>query len=529
MKKYNRLMIRPRLIFNTPFAVWAIYLRKTHNMVRLLLAALSLLCFPLHAMAIDATVAHATFFANDPTHGNRFTPSLDIYWQVNPRTLHYVTTPDKTITAHIKADLVFTGDMGLIKEDHFLSSTPPRNNPADLVQNSVFILRHYALPYGNIKIKLTLTDLADSTHPFVYADSISTSRSDKPFYGSLQLLDTIISSSANTSFSKNNSQQIPLCLNFLDDNKHQLHFYTELYHTNSLSQGDYPIIQKTYISHKEGESPLTKYVRTDTITSSDKQPISGSFLINALESGNYYLNTTLQNSARLTIASASTFFQRMNKNPEQPDSVTKTVAANDTGLEHVTVLNLDKTFLHRYDLAQLKAILKMLLPVSDPVGTQAIQGFIRKPDEMYMRYYIYNYFAGINRKDPGEAWKEFSSKVKEVNKRFSESGIPGYETERGFIYLRYGQPTEIINVENEVGALPYEVWQYNVLTQLNHKDVADAVFLFYKRSEAMSVYRLLHSSVTGEMQNPAWRNYLYVNDQGGQNGNSRAEQYIGNK
>ena len=149
---------------------------------------------------------------------------------------------------------------------------------------------------------------------------------------------------------------------------------------------------------------------------------------------------------------------------------------------------------------------------------------------MYMRYYIYNYFANINKDDPGKAWKEFSAKITEVNKLYNTSNTPGYETERGFIYLRYGAPTDVITVENEPGTLPYEIWQYNTIREMNHKELPDALFLFYRPNQMTSDFRLLHSTVTGEIQNAGWRSLLYIMQGGAVDySNTRAEQYIGNR
>jgi GWxTD domain-containing protein len=224
----------------------------------------------------------------------------------------------------------------------------------------------------------------------------------------------------------------------------------------------------------------------------------------------------------------SVFFQRLNIHPAE-DEAAKTATKSDTAIEKVNVLNLDKTFLAKYSLPEIKAILKMLLPLSDPMETQTIIGFLKKPDDLYMRYYVYNYFLNINKKDPGRAWKEYSEKIIQVNKLFKGRGAKGYETDRGFMYLRYGAPTEIITVESEAGALPYEIWQYNTLTETNHKEITDAVFLFYKTTDMISDFKLLHSNVEGETQNMGWRNVLYPNGITGDASTSRAEQYIGNK
>jgi GWxTD domain-containing protein len=257
--------------------------------------------------------------------------------------------------------------------------------------------------------------------------------------------------------------------------------------------------------------------------------------IGALLSGNYYININLQDKNGTALATRSLFFQRLNAHPEKPEvaPVSLKEVMKDTSMEKVTFLDLEKTFLAKYNVQQLRSILKMLLPVSDGMQTNTINNFLKKTDEMYMRYFIYNYFQDLNAKDPGKAWKEYSDKVVEVNKKFSANGNAGYETHRGFIYLRYGKPTDIITVTSEAGSLPYEIWQYNVLTQFgNKKKLANALFQFYKQSRNLSDYFLLHSTVTGETMNSAWRTYLFSANGASSAGfsmNSRAEQYFSNR
>lgn len=498
-------------------------------MIRRLALCISVLLCAMQASALTALVGHSIFYVPDGTQPDKLVPSVETYWQIEPSSLHYTTTSDKTIIARIKTDIWFLSEAGIVKEDHFILQTPPRQNVSDLMSHSIIDLRQYSIVPGLITMKLLFTDLADTTQKFSFTDTFTVrDQSTKPFYSDIQLLDTTLESPAQTAFNKNGHQQVPTCVNFLDDSRNLLHYYAELYQANTIATTAYPVVQKIFISRKELEGSLPNLQKTDTITPQSKHTLQGDFPIWRLPSGNYYLNTTLENNQHVIIASRSLFFQRLNTHPIPKDTARK-IATSDTGMENITVLNLQKTFVAKYSIPQTHAILKMILPVSDPMAAQTINMFLRKPDDMYIRYFIYNYFLGINSKDPAKAWKEYSEKIKEVNKLFSERGAPGYETERGQVYLRYGKPTDIITVENENGALPYEVWQYNVLTQMNNKALSDAVFLFYKTNQSISGYRLLHSSVGGEVINPSWRTYLYTNEQGGTNINSRAEQYIGSK
>ena len=485
----------------------------------------------MHAHAIEAVVSHTVFYIHNPAANGQLQPNVETSWQINPRTLHYITTPEKAIIARVKTDIVFTNDAGTVKEDHFIFETVPRHTITELNTHSIIDLRHYFVVSGTIRMKFTLTDLQDTTHHFVYQDSfIVAPVTTAPFYSELQLLDTTLPSPAQTIFLKNGQQQVPASTNFLDEKKSQLHYYAELYNANNIPKADLPLMQTIIVAKKENEVYSNEFMQKDTIVVGDPSVISGNFDISTLPSGNYYLCAKLENNAKAIIGSGTLFFQRLNTHPAEPkhDTSKKVAAVTDTGMESVNVLNLNKTFLAKYSLSDIRAILKMLLPVSNPIETKTINNFLKKPDEMYMRYYIYNYFSNINKKDPAAAWKAYKEKVLEVNRLFTR-GAAGYETDRGFIYLRYGEPTEIVTVENEQGTLPYEIWQYNTLTEMSHKDVANAVFLFYKRNEMTSDYKLLHSTVTGEIQNSSWRSYLYMGGQGGNNGNSRAEQYIGNR
>jgi GWxTD domain-containing protein len=147
-----------------------------------------------------------------------------------------------------------------------------------------------------------------------------------------------------------------------------------------------------------------------------------------------------------------------------------------------------------------------------------------------MRYYVYNYFLAQDSKKPEKAWKEFSEKIKEVNKLFSKNGKQGYETIKGFMYLRYGAPSEMVVQSHEKGALPYEIWQYNNLKDMSGKMMSNAFILFYKTSDMDFDYRVLHTNIGGEIHNNGWRSFLYIaSDGGGSNTDSKAELYIGNK
>lgn len=478
------------------------------------------LLISLQASALNALVWHTVFHTVEVSSGDIGGAYIEAYWQVIPGGLHF--NKDDQWRATLKTDILFRSDTGIVAEQHLEQRTAPAGSLADARQQNIIDLHRYKLPEGKITMLLQLSEPGYEGNKFVYIDSFTVAKENGTFYSGLQLLDTSYASTVMNMFSKNEHQQIPLCSNFLDDYHKVLHYYAELYQGNLLSAGEYPLIQRVFISRREYEMPVHGMMHKDSIERHTVRPVYGSFDIGVLPSGNYYLNTVLEDKKGVRIAANSYFFQRENKHPDE----VKTVSPKDTMPEHIEMIDVAKTFVDKFSFPQLMAVLKMISPISDALETQTIKSFQKKPDEMYVRYFIYNFWSARNKNDPEGEWKKYADKVREVNKLFTSGATRGYETDRGIIYLKYGKPDERIPVENEAGTLPYEIWEYRNAGKLNQ----EGVFLFYRPPEMINDYRLLHSTVNGETRNADWRNYLYkLSGSGSSNLNSRAEQYIRNR
>jgi len=480
----------------------------------------------LKVSAITALVSNAVFYIQDSTNKNSWQPFVETSWEIIPHSLHYKTDANNEIYGKIFIEIIYSKNDSIVGQDHFVYSTMPQKSVAEINSHKILDLRRYYLPVGKISMNLKIIDLLDTTNVFNTTDSFVVAQpADKAFFSGIQLLDTILTAGAPDVFSKNNVLQIPLNGSFLDDDKRFLHYYSELYQSTILKDFEGPLVQKVFISKTKLGAPMRLFYATDTLMPDNIKLVSGSFDISYLPSGNYYLNALIEDKYHNTLASTALFFQRLNKHPASEDAIKKKMA--DTGTEKVRVVDLEKTFVTKFTMSQLKAVLQMLLPVANNSQTQTINGFLERPDDTYMRYFIFNYFSSINSANPAAAWKEYSQKVIDVNKMFKEAGKAGYVADRGFRYLRYGKPTDVINAENEPGALPYEIWQYDVLDLGNHNTMNNALFLFYKPNPAVEDFVLLHSNVTGEAHNKNWRNQLYTNRGVDGMRTNRAEEYFG--
>jgi len=75
------------------------------------------------------------------------------------------------------------------------------------------------------------------------------------------------------------------------------------------------------------------------------------------------------------------------------------------------------------------------------------------------------------------------------------------------IYKRFKQkPTNVVSIDTEPDAVPYEIWYYNNMPQTQQTNVR---FLFYNPSLSHNDFKLLHSTCIGERVNSAWETVLY--------------------
>lgn len=116
-------------------------------------------------------------------------------------------------------------------------------------------------------------------------------------------------------------------------------------------------------------------------------------------------------------------------------------------------------------------------------------------------------WAFIKRRDldpstpESEFFEIFKQRFTHVNDQYGSRGglLPGWKTDRGRIYLRYGEPDEIVYRPFVGGAEPYEIWQYT--SRLGYR------YAFYDRSRD-SQYPLVYSTDPDEPTPVNWDRLL---------------------
>ena len=92
--------------------------------------------------------------------------------------------------------------------------------------------------------------------------------------------------------------------------------------------------------------------------------------------------------------------------------------------------------------------------------------------------------------------QQFRTRVSEADVMFRTDRMPGRRTARGRVYVLYGEPDIRRTFPMEINAKPYEIWTFD-------RFGGEIEFVFVDRS-GMGEYRLIHSNMAGEINNPDW-------------------------
>ena len=112
------------------------------------------------------------------------------------------------------------------------------------------------------------------------------------------------------------------------------------------------------------------------------------------------------------------------------------------------------------------------------------------------------------RRDPtpatpdNEVMAAFYSRIAEANRRYREGGaaeIPGWRTDRGKIFIKYGPPNEVMQRPQAGATLPYEVWKYTQGRALKY------VFMDFTQ---FGNYALIWTDDRREPSRPNWQSLL---------------------
>ena len=338
---------------------------------------------------------------------------------------------------------------------------------------------------GEYSIKFDVTDYFDSTNTIsitfpVKINSITT----KNFaLSDIQLCSNIIENSDNEAsyFYKNTYETYPNPSNVYGEQLPILFYYIELY---DLQKGNFTNNLKL-ISKIIDAQGRERYSKEKFIQRKYNSIVEvGAINITKYASGTYTLALYLIDSLNnFGLVSSKKFFVF---NPNIKEEIATKKSDADLLSSEFNVMTEEELNLA---FEQSKYI----------ASSDEIKRWNSLKDIDSKRNFLFNFWK-LRDPDPStpenERKLEYFERVKKADEMFRGSREKGWRSDRGRVYIVYGEPSEIDRYPNEMDAYPYEIWSYNYIE-------GGVIFVFGDITGTGQMI-LIHSTHRGEMHDENW-------------------------
>ena len=348
----------------------------------------------------------------------------------------------------------------------------------------------FTLPSGKYEFLVTGEDSLQSS----FSKSAKEYLTVRPFIGNnismsdLQFASKILQDSPNKTsiFYKNTYEVIPSPTSVYDDNEPVLFYYLELYNLNGLHNDD-PLKLSTLVYNSKEQMV---YDKAKTIMGKVNSRVEvGAVPVNKFSTGSYTLIVALIDSIGNYGVSSSKRFFVYNPSVQATDSLYNKSATN--------ILATQFGVMSEEELDDLFDKSKYIATATEIKQYSALNNVDGK------RKFI-NQFWNARDTNPStprnEFYIEYLKRIQHCNQTFNALGKEGWKTDRGRIYLKYGEPSEIERFPNQQDTKPYEIWHYN--------DIQGGVIFVFADLTNYSDYELINSTARGELRDDNWQNRI---------------------
>ena len=484
--------------------------RRPATLLPLALVTCAVLAAAVAAAQPRAAVSYAAFEAEG-------SPYLEVYITAEHASLApapggrraldvlLTVTAERTAAGATGPQSVVTATDSLVLADRVTLWSPP----GDTVHNFVEALR-YSVPAGEYRLRLELTDpnvssdddRVESSATGPLSLKLATPVTLRVPTDALRLSDIqlvasstpVTEATSTSSLVKGGAVLEPLAGNLVRRGMTGASAYVEVYRPASAM--DAPAVLEHNLARVRDDGEVEDLVRkTKRLTEPQATtPVFVSYDTSPLPSGQYLLTVTLRDRAlqQLDQRIASFFVANPAADQELADAVAPA----------------DSAWVEEIPADSLRYVLLSLIPVADQDEGTIIQGAIQSRNEEVRRRTILNHFTAAAPRPnlAARQYREYMAVVREVDAAFRSGFGRGFQTDRGHVWLKYGQPDDRVAVDNDPSAPPYEIWVYNYVERTRQ---TPGKFLFYNPSLDNANFVMLHSTVRGEIREPRWRRELY--------------------
>jgi GWxTD domain-containing protein len=372
---------------------------------------------------------------------------------------------------------------------------------ADSLQNFPNFVdqQRFSLAPGNYELELEIIDLnANKGEKLSVLEQlvIDNYKADYVAISDIQLIESFKKTTNPGILTKSGYDLVPYISYFYPKTLNNLTFYAEVYNSDVVVGAGEKYLISYFLESFETNAKMSQFNTFLRKEGSEVTVVLGDFPIDKLPSGNYNLVIEARNKNNELMAEKRLFIQRSNSGVEM-------------NINDLAAINVDQSFVSRVNHPDtLAEYIRCLRPISSQLERTFAENQLKTSDVKLKQQFFHNFWSSRNSLNPEQEWNEYYEKVKKVNGLYGSRIRKGYDSDRGRVYLQYGEPSTISQQYREPSAYPYEIWHYYRIGNFNNRR-----FVFYSPDLATNEFPLLHSDMFGEVNNPRWQVMLHKRDQ----------------
>lgn len=417
----------------------------------------------------------------DPSIGNY----LELQFQFDARNTKFIAGENGLLaTVYVNIEVKDSTKKVFFKDEYLLNSP----NFTDSVVDDFYELRRIPLAAGTYQINLSLSDWNVKNSDIHGSQLLVVEELAKgPSISQIEAIDIAVPDTTSGMFQKSGYTMVPKLNAYYGTTLNTLPVYFEVCNLNGTKQR---IFLEESLIDTENQRELPAFHQSTELTQKESViPLIKRIDISSIPSGSYAYNAVLMNEKDSVLYTTYYVFERGN------------LVVDDT-LDYANTI-LDPAFQQSIVDDSLLFYLGSLLPIVKAAENKNIRNLIKTKNFDATRKYMQAFW---NATAPGNAyneWIKYKAQVNYVQGLYKTNFQPGYETDRGRVYLQYGAPSSVNAREDSPSEYPYEIWFYNKISKFSNKR-----FIFYNPDLTNNAYRLLHSDLIGEVKNAGWSQIL---------------------
>lgn len=423
-------------------------------------------------------------------------PYIETYLNITGTSTKLVLNPQGKLQSKVEVQIVIKSGEKIVHFDKFNMLSPELDKGDSIVPDFIDQQR-VALNNGKYMIEMTIADKNSDAKSLTLNQEIEVFfPTTKVSISDIEYLEAYSPATKENKFSKSGYDLVPYVNTFYPKEFTSLKFYTEVYRSSDFTTD---ILIRYFVSNSDNNKLIDNLFGTLKQKAAPVNVVLAELPISGLPSGNYHLNLEIRDRENKVLTYRQTFFQRSNQ---------QTKVSPSADISNIDITN---SFVTLYtNLDTLKEYLHYLYPISSRIEEEVAESQAALGDLRSMQQYLFYFWSKRDPEHPDVAWNNYLAEVEKVNASFPTRNKRGYETDRGRVYLQYGEPNTITNNTDDPAAYPYEVWHFYKIRTTNQ---TNRKFVFYTMDRSSNDFRLLHSDARGELQDNAWELKLHSRSQ----------------